>query len=108
MAISLTLAAQSHVRNFLAERGKPDGALRLGVKPTGCSGMSYVIEIADAARPDDAVFESYGIRVVVERKSLPYLDGTEIDYRREGLNAGFRFSNPNEKATCGCGESFSV
>jgi iron-sulfur cluster assembly protein len=106
MAISLTTAAQQHVRAFLAERGKT--GLRLGVKPTGCSGLSYVVEMADDIRPDDAVFDCDGVKVVVDRKQLVYLDGTEIDYRRDGLNAGFRFSNPNEKATCGCGESFSV
>jgi iron-sulfur cluster assembly protein len=108
MAISLTPAAQSHVRNYLAERGKAGGGLRLGVKPTGCSGLSYVVEIADDTRPDDAVFDCGGVKVMVDRKNLSYLDGTEVDYRREGLNAGFRFTNPNEKATCGCGESFTV
>lgn len=108
MTISLTAAAQQHVRNHLAERGKTDGGLRLGLKPAGCSGLSYVVEISEDVRPDDAVFDCGGVKVIVERKNLAYLDGTEIDYRREGLNAGFRFANPNEKATCGCGESFTV
>ena len=107
MAISLTTAAQQHVRSFLAERGAT-GGMRLGVKTTGCSGYSYVVEISDDVRPDDVTFDCGGVKVVVERKNLAYLDGTEVDYRRDGLNSGFRFSNPNEKATCGCGESFSV
>ena len=84
------------------------GGLRLGVKTTGCSGLSYVVEIFDEIGPEDVVFENHGMKVAVERKNLVFLDGTEIDYRHEGLNEGFRFRNPNEKATCGCGESFSV
>lgn len=107
MAISLTAAAASHVRDHIAARG-PAAGLRLGVKPTGCSGLSYVVELAGEIGADDLVFEFDGVKVIVERKNMVYLDGTEIDYRREGLNAGFRFSNPNEKATCGCGESFTV
>jgi len=107
MSISLTKAAAEHLKDFLAKRGK-GGGLRLGVKTTGCSGLSYVVEIFDEVRPDDVVFENHDAKVAVERKNLVFLDGTEIDYRQDGLNEGFRFKNPNEKATCGCGESFSV
>lgn len=107
MAINLTAAAAAHVRDYMAGRGQAAG-LRLGVKTTGCSGLSYVVELADEVGPNDVVFEFDQVKVIVERRNMIYLDGTEIDYRREGLNAGFRFSNPNEKATCGCGESFTV
>lgn len=107
MTISLTSAAVKHIREYLATRGSSD-AMRFGVKTTGCSGLSYVVELADAVGPNDLVFEQDGVKVVVDRKNLLYLNGTEIDYRREGLNAGFRFSNPNEKASCGCGESFTI
>ena len=99
MAITLTATAADRVKDFLANRGKGEG-LRLGVKTTGCSGMAYVIEFADAAEAGDEVF--------VDTKSLVYLDGTELDFTKEGLNEGFKFNNPNEKATCGCGESFTV
>jgi iron-sulfur cluster assembly protein len=107
MSISLTQAAAEHLKGFLSKRGT-GGGLRLGVKTTGCSGLSYVVEIFEEIRPDDVVFEDHDVKVAVERKDLVFLDGTEIDYRQEGLNEGFRFKNPNEKATCGCGESFSV
>jgi iron-sulfur cluster assembly protein len=107
MAISLTTAAAAHVRNYATSRGQSPG-LRLGVKNSGCSGLSYVVELADDAGPEDLVFEHAGVRVIVARKNLVFIDGTEIDYRREGLNAGFRFTNPTEKASCGCGESFTV
>jgi len=107
MAITLTESAASHVSRFIARRGKGVG-LRLGVKTTGCSGMAYKLEFADAANPEDAEFESHGVRVFVDPKSLPYIDGTELDFVREGLNEGFRFNNPNVKSECGCGESFSV
>ena len=92
---------------FLARRGK-GVALRLGVRTTGCSGMAYKIEYADAVGPDDQQFESHGVKVVIDPKSLPYLDGTELDFAREGLNEGFKFNNPNVKDECGCGESFNV
>ena len=92
---------------FLAKRGKGIG-VRLGVKTSGCSGMAYKLEFADAAEPDDHVFESGGLKVLVDPKSLPYLDGTELDFTREGLNEGFKFNNPNVKDACGCGESFNV
>lgn len=107
MGITLTEAAADRVRNFLAQRGKGVG-LRLAVKTTGCSGMAYVIEYADAVEEDDVIFEDQGIKVIVNPKSLAYLDGTELDYAREGLNEGFRFNNPNVKDQCGCGESFNV
>ena len=107
MAITLTEAAASRVKQFLGNRGKGMG-LRLGVKTTGCSGMAYVMEYADSIEDDDVVFEDQGVRVVINPKSLVYLDGTELDYAREGLNEGFRFNNPNVKDMCGCGESFNV
>ncbi|MFA7593582.1 MAG: iron-sulfur cluster assembly protein IscA [Thiohalobacteraceae bacterium] len=107
MAITLTAGAAERVQKFLANRGKGIG-LRLGVKTTGCSGMAYVLEFIDAIEADDQVFESHGVQIVIDPKSLVYLDGTELDYGREGLNEGFKFSNPNVKDTCGCGESFNV
>ncbi len=107
MAITLTEAAASRVKQFLGNRGKGMG-LRLGVKTTGCSGMAYVIEYADAIEDGDVVFEAHGVKVIVNPRSLTYLDGTELDYAKEGLNEGFRFNNPNVKDTCGCGESFNV
>ncbi|HEY5603708.1 MAG TPA: iron-sulfur cluster assembly protein IscA [Gammaproteobacteria bacterium] len=107
MSITLTDAAAQHVRGFLANRGKGVG-VRLAVKTTGCSGMAYVLEFADEVTPEDKVFEDHGVKVIVDPKSLLYLDGTELDYTREGLNEGFRFNNPNVKGECGCGESFTV
>jgi len=107
MAITLTETAASRVQKFLANRGKGVG-LRLGVKTTGCSGMAYTLEFADEANPDDITFESHGVTVLLDPKSLTYLDGTEVDYTKEGLNEGFRFNNPNVKGECGCGESFTV
>lgn len=107
MAITLTESAASRVKSFLENRGSGVG-LRLGVKTTGCSGMAYVIEYADEVEEDDVIFEDHGIKVLVNPKSLVYLDGTELDYAREGLNEGFKFNNPNVKDQCGCGESFNV
>ena len=107
MAITLTEKAATHVQGFLSKRGKCYG-LRLGVRTTGCSGMAYKLEFADDANPEDVQFESHGVRVLVDPKSLPYIDGTELDYAREGLNEGFKFRNPNVKDECGCGESFNV
>lgn len=104
--ITLTTRAAEHARRYLAREGAA-AALRLKVKATGCSGYSYVVEPAAAIGADDEVFESHGVRVVVDRASLPFLVGTEVDYAREGLNAAFRFQNPNAKASCGCGESVS-
>jgi len=107
MSVSLTENAARHVGRYLQKRGKGIG-LRLGVRTTGCSGLAYKLEYVDESAPEDQVFESFGIKVFVDPKSLAYLNGTELDYTREGLNEGFRFSNPNEKAQCGCGESFTV
>ena len=107
MGITLTEAAVKHVKSFLDNRGKGVG-LRLAVKTTGCSGMAYVLEFADEVSPEDKVFEQEGIQVIVDPKSLVYLDGTELDYAKEGLNEGFKFNNPNVKGECGCGESFTV
>lgn len=107
MAITLTPKAASHVLGFLTKRGKGIG-LRLGVRTSGCSGMAYKLEFVDSADTDDHVFESEGVKVFVDAKSLPYLDGMELDFAREGLNEGFQFNNPNVKGQCGCGESFQV
>jgi iron-sulfur cluster assembly protein len=107
MAITLTAAAAERVTQFLDNRGKGVG-LRLGVRTMGCSGMAYVIEYADEIEDDDIVFEDHGVKVIVNPKSLAYLDGTELDFAREGLNEGFQFNNPNVKDSCGCGESFNV
>jgi iron-sulfur cluster assembly protein len=107
MPVTLTENAARHVSNFIAKRGRGMG-LRLGVKTTGCSGLAYKIEFADAANPEDQQFESHGVKVLIDPKSLAYLEGTELDYTREGLNEGFKFTNPNEKDRCGCGESFHV
>lgn len=107
MAITLTEPAAERVRNFLANRGKGEG-LRLGVRTSGCSGMAYVLEFADDISEEDKVFESHGVKVIVDPRSLVYLDGTEVDFAKEGLNEGFKFNNPNVKDACGCGESFNV
>jgi len=107
MAITLTQPAADRVKAFLANRGKGVG-LRLGVKTMGCSGMSYVLEFVDEINPEDEVFEDSDVKIIVDKKSLVYLDGTELDYTRDRLNEGFQFNNPKEKAACGCGESFTV
>ncbi len=107
MALSLTESAARHVRTALAKRGKGEG-LRVGVKATGCSGWMYVVDYADTISPQDQVFETQGLKVIVDPASLPLIDGTELDYRREGLNEGFAFNNPRTKASCGCGESFTI
>ena len=105
--ITLTESAARHVQSYLARRGKGVG-LRVGVRTSGCSGMAYKLEFADAVNPEDHQFESHGVKVIVDPKSLQYLAGTELDYAREGLNEGFKFRNPNVKDECGCGESFNV
>jgi iron-sulfur cluster assembly protein len=107
MAVTMTERAAQHVAGYLQKRGKGVG-LRLGVRTTGCSGMAYKLEYADAAQPEDQTFESHGVKIFVDPKSLAYIEGTELDFVREGLNEGFRFNNPNEKNRCGCGESFNV
>jgi iron-sulfur cluster assembly protein len=107
MAINLTERAAEHVRRYLERQGSGAG-LRIGVKTTGCSGYAYVFEPVHEIGAGDAVFESHGVKVVVDAQSLPFLAGAELDFSREGLNAGLKVQNPNVKDTCGCGESFSV
>ena len=107
MAITLTDAAADRVKSFLQRRGKGLG-LRLGVRTSGCSGMAYVLEFVDDLDEDDVVFEDRGVKVIVDPKSMVYIDGTELDFAKEGLNEGFKFNNPNVKDECGCGESFNV
>ena len=107
MAITLTDAAANRVKTFMNNRGKGIG-LRLGVRTTGCSGMAYVLEFADELDQNDTVFEDNDVKVIIDPKSLIYLDGTELDFGKEGLNEGFKFNNPNVKDECGCGESFTV
>jgi iron-sulfur cluster assembly protein len=107
MGITITEAAAKHVQTFLINRGKGLG-IRLSVRTSGCSGMAYEMEFVDELQDEDLVFENYGVKVVIDPKSLVYLDGTEVDYTREGLNEGFKFNNPNVKSECGCGESFGV
>lgn len=107
MAVTLTEKAAQHIQRNIARRGKGLG-LRVGVRTSGCSGMAYKLEYVDEADQHDNVYESFGVKVYVDPKSLPYIDGTQLDFVREGLNEGFKFSNPKEKASCGCGESFTV
>lgn len=107
MTISLTESAATRVRSFLDSRGHGVG-LRLGVKKTGCSGFAYVVNYADGVDPDDVVFEDRGVKIIVDRDSLDLIDGTEVDFIKQGINEAFRFRNPNVKGECGCGESFSV
>ena len=107
MGISLTDSAAKHVQSYMQSRGKGVG-LRLGVRTTGCSGMAYVLEFADEVDEGDTVFEDNDVKIIIDAKSLLYLDGTELDFAREGLNEGFKFNNPNVKDECGCGESFTV
>jgi len=107
MTIALTPSAVEYVRNFVTRRGG-GGGLRVGVKKSGCSGFAYVLDFADSISADDVVYEQDGVKVIVASANLPYLDGMELDYVREGLNSFFKFNNPNVKDSCGCGESFSV
>ena len=107
MSVSLTPSAAERVRSFLEKRGSGVG-LRLGVKKTGCSGFAYVVNYADEVAAGDVVFEDQGVKVIVDSDSLRYVDGTEIDFVRQGLNEAFRFRNPNVRGECGCGESFNV
>ncbi len=107
MAVTVTEAAANHITGYLAKRGKGIG-LRLGVHTTGCSGLAYKLEFADEINDEDTEFESNGVKLLIDPKSLPYIDGTELDFGREGLNEGFKFNNPNVKSECGCGESFNV
>lgn len=107
MSITLTAQAAEHITKHMAKRGSGIG-LRLGVRLTGCSGMAYQVDFVDESNDTDHVFKDQGITVFVDPRSLPFVDGTQLDYTREGLNSGFKFKNPNEKASCGCGESFTV
>ncbi|AWH89544.1 iron-sulfur cluster assembly protein IscA [Limnobaculum parvum] len=107
MAITMSDSAALRVQTFLSNRGKGVG-LRLGVRTSGCSGMAYVLEFVDELHDEDTVFEDKGVKVIVDAKSLVYLDGTELDFVKEGLNEGFKFNNPNISSECGCGESFNV
>ena len=107
MAVTITERAAEHVAQFLARRGK-GVAVRLGVRTTGCSGLAYKLEYADQIDPGDETFEAHWVKIVVDPKSLTFIDGTELDFVRDGLNEGFRFNNPNERDRCGCGESFRV
>ena len=107
MAISMTEAAARHVQRSIEGRGKGMG-IRLGVRTTGCSGLAYVLEFVDDVSAEDQVFENFGVKVIIDPKSLVYLDGTELDFVKEGLNEGFKFNNPNVRGECGCGESFNV
>lgn len=106
MAITLTERAAQHVQRFLTNN--EGNGLRVGVKPTGCSGYMYVVQPVKEVNDHDQVFVSQGVQIVVDDESMKYLDGTEVDFTREGLNEGFKFMNPNVKATCGCGESFTL
>ncbi len=105
--ITITENAAKHINNYLTKRGKGLG-VRLGVKTSGCSGMAYNLEFVDEVNDDDLIFEEHGARVYIDPKSLVYLDGTQVDYTKEGLQEGFKFENPNVKDSCGCGESFHV
>ena len=107
MSLSVTPKAATQIRKALARRGNGVG-LRVAVKTSGCSGYAYALEFADAPAADDLSFESEGVQLLVDAQSLPLVDGTQLDWVREGLNEGFKFSNPNASATCGCGESFAV
>ena len=107
MGITLTDRAAEHVKGYLDKRGKGIG-LRLAVRTTGCSGLAYVLEFADEIAANDEVFGDNDVKVVIDKKSLVYLEGTELDFAKEGLNEGFRFKNPNVKDECGCGESFTI
>ena len=107
LGIKVSDAAAQRAKTFMDNRGKGLG-LRLGVKTTGCSGLAYVLEFVDELNADDEVFEDNGVKIIIDGKSLVYLDGTELDFAKEGLNEGFMFNNPNANGECGCGESFNV
>ncbi len=107
MGVTFTDSAAKHIKGFLEKRGKGIG-LRLAVRTTGCSGLAYVLEFADELAANDEVFKDNDVTVIIDKKSLVYLEGTELDFTREGLNEGFKFNNPNVKDECGCGESFTI
>lgn len=107
MSVTLTDSAAQRVRSYLEKRGGGQG-MRFGIKKSGCSGFAYVVDFADDIDGDDNVYESFGVNVIVDEKSLPFVNGTCIDFRREGLNEVFVYENPNVKSECGCGESFGI
>jgi iron-sulfur cluster assembly protein len=107
MTISLTQSAATRVKSFLEKRGSGVG-LRIGVRKSGCSGWAYTIDYADTVQADDVVFDREGVKVIVDNESLELIDGTEVDFVKDGLNEAFKFRNPNVKGECGCGESFTV
>jgi iron-sulfur cluster assembly protein len=107
MTVTVTPKAATKIRKAMESRGGGVG-LRIAVKTSGCSGYAYALEFADVAAPDDLSFDSEGVTLLVDAKSLPMVDGTQLDWVRDGLNEGFKFNNPNASATCGCGESFTV
>ncbi len=107
MAITVTETAAEHIKSQLQQRGKGAG-IRVGVKTTGCSGLAYVLEFVDQQKPEDQIFAHHGVQVFVDPKSLLYIDGTQMDFTKEGVNEGFKFTNPNVKGECGCGESFTI
>ena len=107
MTISLTQSAATRVKSFLEKRGSGVG-LRIGVRKSGCSGWAYTIDYADVIEPGDSVFDREGVKVIVDNDSLELIDGTEVDFVKDGLNEAFKFRNPNVKGECGCGESFTV
>ncbi len=107
MSISLTESAARQIKKQLEKRGKGIG-LKLGVKKSGCSGYAYTLDYSDAVESGDEVFEEFGVTVIVTKNDLPFIDGIELDYRKEGVNEAFQFNNPNATGSCGCGESFSV
>jgi len=107
LSISLTESAADHVKKYIENRGHGVG-IRLGVRTSGCSGLAYILEFVDEINQEDELFSSFGVNIYTDPKSALYLDGTEMDYVKEGLNEGFQFNNPNKKGECGCGESFTV
>ena len=108
MAISLTDAAINRIKDYSGKSQKEVISLRIGVKKTGCNGYAYVINYSDGIDDDDEIFIDHDIKIIVDKESLELIDGTEVDFQKEGLNEGFEFNNPNSKAECGCGESFTV
>lgn len=107
MSVTLSESAARHIASHLARRGEGVG-VRLGVTSTGCSGLAYKLEYVDEVGPQDVLFEQHGVKLLIDPKNLPFVDGTELDYVREGLNEGFKFNNPHERDRCGCGESFRI
>ena len=107
MAITVTASALKQIKKVLSQQKNVEG-LRVGVKKSGCSGYAYVLDFAKQVKSEDTIFDHDGVKILVDKQSLNFIDGTELDYRREGLNESFKFQNPNVAGTCGCGESFSI